>query len=98
MHSKDDFVSSEALKEVMDLLRAPYPFSTCCVFGTGLKILNISPSDYKLFHCIHMSGTTSLFFGKDLLVYCYINNFFKGCFFDPFFFSKMVLIPKHLPL
>lgn len=82
----------------MGLLRAPYPFPTCYVLGTGLKILNTSPSDYKLFYCMQMSGTTSLYFGKDHLVYFYINNFSKCCFPDPFFFSKRALIPKHLPL
>lgn len=85
--------------EVTGLLSAPYPFLTCCVLGTGLKTPNTYPSDYKLFYGTHMSGTTSLYFGKDLLVYCYTNNFSKCCFPDPFFFfSERVLIPKHLPL
>lgn len=67
----------------MGLLRAFYPFPPCCVLGTGLKTLQITNS-----FIVRTSGATSLYFGKDLLVYYYINNFSKCCFPDPFFFLR----------
>lgn len=80
MLSKDDFVSSDGSYRFIKCTLS-FPYLLCLGYR-----LNTYPSDYKLFYCTHMSGTTSLYFGKDLLVYCYTNNFSKCCFPDPLFF------------